>query len=194
MTLLQVTVEWGGFPGAPGYTNLHYTNAGIITSAVDNAVEASRKLFDDHKSLYASNETFTVSNEVKEFDIVTGALIGLHSPGTPAAVVTGSGSASMGPGPAGACVSLGTDGVNRGRRVRGRVFLVPIAVGWFQNDGTLVPATIPLIEGAFTTWRTSAAYETLVWSRPRLGAGGAAFPILSSTVRDRVAVLRSRRD
>lgn len=193
MTILEVTAVWAGFTGAPGYTTFHTTNEGLITTAVDNSVEAARKFFDDLKQQITNFMTVTISTEVKELDAATGELIGLHSPGSAPAPVTGLASA-LGSGASGGVIGWGTDGVNRGRRVKGRTFIVPMASTAYDTDGTLTSVCLTAMNTAATNYRTSAAYESLVWSRPRLGAGGAAFPITSHQVRDKAAVLRSRRD
>lgn len=193
MTILEVTAVWSGFTGAPGYTTFHTTNAGLITTAVDNSVEAARKFFDDLKQQITTFMTVTISTEVKELDAATGELIGLHSPGSTPAPVIGLASA-LGSGASGGVIGWGTDGVNRGRRVKGRTFIVPMASTAYDSDGTLTSVCLTALNTAATNYRTSAAYESLVWSRPRLGVGGAAFPITSHQVRDKAAVLRSRRD
>lgn len=193
MSILETTAVWTGLTGLPGYTNFHFTNAGIITTAVDNAVSGTRSFFVDASTTLPNGLTVTVSDEVKELDPATGALIALHTAttaGAPMVMAAG----APGPAPAGACIAWTTSGVNRGRRVRGRTFMVPLAISAYQSDGTLSAAYLSALSTAATNFRTSAAYESLIWSRPRAGAGGAAFPIVSSSVRDQVAVLRSRRD
>lgn len=193
MSILEITAKWSGFSGGPGYSTFHTTNAGIVTSAVDNSVTGVMTFFENIKAQLCTNTTIQVQAEVKELDPATGALVGLHTAAT-AGTKVGSGSPNQGPSPAGAVISWGTGGVNRGRRVRGRTFVVPMALQVFQADGSIDNAVVAALKSAATNYRTSSAYESLIWSRPRAGAGGAAFPILTSNVPDMVAVLRSRRD
>lgn len=192
-SILQGTIVWTGFSGAPGYTNLYTRFAGIITTNVDNMMTGMNKFCDDlHFSLPNSVHVRPVA-EIKQFDEATGALLGLHTPAPAPVDWAGSGGTTYA-SPVGACISWGTGGINRGKRVRGRTFLVPLAGAAFDTDGTLLPGFLGPLNGVATNWRTSSAYETVVWSRPRAGAGGAAFDILSHRIADKAAVLRSRRD
>lgn len=193
MSIFEFTVEWTGFSGAPGYSTFHTSNAGIYQTAIDNSATGIRQLLTDIAPALPTAVTVTLQQEVKELDAATGALIALASTTTVPTSQAGSGGAS-GPGPAGAVINWLTTGVNRGRVVRGRTFIVPCSVGAYQADGTLLDAVRTSLATSATTYRTSSAYESLVWSRPRSGAGGAAFPIVSSSVPDMAAVLRSRRD
>lgn len=194
VNILEVTVVWTGFTGAPGYTNLHTTAAGLIQTAVDNSVTGVHDFFTALAPNFPAAMKFDVQGEVKEFDPVTGNLAALHAPSSAPTQISGSSAYAFGAAPAGACIAWTTGGLNRFRRVRGRTFLVPLASNVFQDDGTLVAANLTSIRNAATGYRTSGAYESLIWSRPIAHAGGAAFPILTSAVADKVAVLRSRRD
>lgn len=193
MTILQGTITWTGFQGAPGYTNLHVRNAGIITTAVDNLVTGLQTMCTDIKSQEATGVTLTASQEVKEFDEATGALVGLHTSTVAVPPQVGAGGA-QGPSPVGGCISFTTNGVNRGRRVRGRLFVVPVAGNRFESNGSLAADFIAALNTIATNWYVTAARECVIWSRPRSGAGGAAFDIVSHHVTDQAAVLRSRRD
>lgn len=101
--------------------------------------------------------------------------------------------------PAGAMIQWETGAVVRGRRLRGRTFLVPLASNAFQADGTLSAATMDdLGDAAEVITRTTGA-QFLVWSRPVRAAGGAITEeglsrrINSATIPDRAAILTSRR-
>lgn len=192
MSLLRVVAVWTGFGGAPGFSDFYITNAGLKQTAVDNGAAGVRAFFDAIKGALPGVQ-IQVQQEVQELDTATGALIGIENTSTLLPVVNGSATAS-GPAPVGAVVSWSTNGVNRGRRVRGRTFIVPLNDAAFDGTGSLTTTTVNLLSAAATALRTSAAYEINIWSRPRSGAGGAAFPIESSHVPDMAAVLRSRRD
>lgn len=199
MSLFEVTTKWTGFPGAPGYTNFHVTNAGIYQSAVNAAVEAAHKFFTDVKDNFPAVVKFDVQQEVKELDVATGALIALASASTTPTQISGGSAYALGPGPSGGVVSWGTSGVHAGRRLRGRTFLVPLASNTYDDDGTLKTATITSLSTAAQNYRTSGAYESVIWGRPRAATltkpavVGEAFPIVSHRVPDIAAVLRSRR-
>ena len=194
VNVLEVTVLWSGFTGQPGYSNFHISAAGIKQTAVDNGVDGVFNLFEDWAPLFPAAMKFDIQTEVKEFDPATGILQALWAPSSSPTQISGSSAYAFGAAPAGICVGWGTNGLNRGRKVRGRTFLVPMASNTFQDDGTLTSSALTTARDGATAYRTSAAYESLIWSRPRAGAGGAAFPIITSAVKDKVAVLRSRRD
>lgn len=193
MAILEGTLVWTGWSGGPGYTVLHTTKAGITTTAVDNLVSALDHLADRLHFLVPNAVTLRASTEVKEFDPATGILANIYTSPVTVSSWVGSGG-TLFSAPTGACISWGTAGVNRGRRVRGKSFIVPLANGAYDTDGTLSAGFLAPLNVAATDWRTSSAYESVVWSRPRLGAGGAAFPITSHRIADKAAVLRSRRD
>lgn len=193
MSILQGTITWTGWSGAPGYTVLYTRNAGIITTAIDNTVTALNHMADQLHFLVPNSVTLTASKEVKEIEEATGALVSIHTSPVATPSWVGAGGTNFA-APTGACISWGTGGVNRGKRVRGRTFIVPLASGYYATDGTLTDAALTPLNALANDWHTSSAYAAVVWSRPRLGAGGAAFDITSHRVADKAAVLRSRRD
>lgn len=105
--------------------------------------------------------------------------------------------------PAGACIDWMTDTILDSHRVRGRTFVVPIGGEALQADGTLDPAAVTAFATAGGVAIAASAGNLIVWHRPRVAsagppavtarAGGVA-PITACRVRDKVAVLRSRRD
>lgn len=137
-------------------------------------------------------------SELAFFDDSDGEIIG-YSAATPGAAVTGDQSTAY-PAPAGAAVTWNTSTVVRGRRLKGRSFIVPMAQAAFDSSGTLSSATVTnhLAAGAALIAGAAALSSPLVvWSRP--GPEEDPFPgthgvVTGVTVRDKVAVLRSRRD
>lgn len=193
MTILEGHITWSGWQGGPGYTVLHITNAGIMTSAIDNLVGAMQHMADQLHFLVPNSVSLTPSKEVKEFDAATGELVSINTSPAAASTWVGAGGAAFA-APVGAVIGWGTSGVNRGRRVKGRSFIVPLSSGQFEADGTLTSGALASLNTVALDYRSSGGYESVVWSRPRLGVGGAAFPITSHRVPDMAAVLRSRRD
>lgn len=191
--VLQVTTVWSGFTGAPGYTNLFFRESGLISTAVDNAVAAVQAFWEDIQAWEGNDVTWTIDSQVKSFDEATGALQAIYSPSASPTPVVGDMN-DLGPIPAGVCIAWGTSGINRGRPVRGRTFIVPLGYLAWEGDGTPAASAMTAIRNAATDLRNDSGSELVVWSRPRLGAGGAAFEVNSSNVRDVSAVLRSRRD
>lgn len=192
-SVLKGTIRWTGFTGSPGYTTLWTRFAGIITTNVDNMMTGMNQFTNDIASALPNAVTVSPVAEIQQYDEVTGVLIGLHTPVPAPVPKVGTGGVNFA-APVGAVINWGTGGINRGKRVRGRTFLVPLAAGAFEGDGTLLNGFRVPLQNAATNWRTSSAYTSVIWSRPRLGAGGAAFDILTSSVPDKACVLTSRRD
>jgi hypothetical protein len=197
--MARVTINWTGFLGAPGYTNLYFsefTTGGDITqTVVDDAVDRTHTWIQAWDDGLPNTVTLTIDPSVEVIEDTTGDLLRFYTatPGTPNV----GGSTMPYSAASGACINWYTDGVRNGRRVRGRSFMVPIGSNGMENNGTLNGT-------ALGTWRTAtdlliASFEnsTLgVWSRPSAPAAtdGIWHKTTSMTIPDKAAVLRSRRD
>jgi hypothetical protein len=196
--LARVTINWTGFVGAPGFTNLYFSPAAgpdITQSVVDAAVAKTYTWMNQFTSSMPTAVNVAVDPSVEVIEYTDGKLAAFMT-GTPAAPQVG-GDAGTFSSASGVVTSWYTGGIRNGRRIRGRSFMVPMGPTAYQNDGTL--ATTKL-----TAWRTAAnnlianvdAARLAVWSRPS-GPGatdGIAYDVISAQVNDKVAVLRSRRD
>lgn len=193
MALVQVTAEWTGFNGGPGYSTFHFdaltpmADVGGIQSRVAN-------FFFEARSLLPTDVTVSVSPTSEVIDSESGELLEYVEIDEPLDSYTGAASGGYS-GASGAVVNWNTQTVNRGRRVRGRTFVVPLSGDSYDNVGTLT-------NQALTTLRSAAGRlmgdegdpDFVVWSRPRAGTGGALAPVVSYRVPDLAAILRSRRD
>lgn len=92
----------------------------------------------------------------------------------------------------GARVVWRTSGIRHGRRVVGSTFIVPLALGSYQSDGTLVDANVTTIKNAAQTLLGSQALRILSKETPGTNDGMSS-PVISVTVPDKVSWLRSRR-
>ena len=185
-TIRRAQVLWTGFNGAPGYSNFYGAGAA-------SAMNPLHDFFVGLKDMFPSQVHFHIPGGGDTFDDVTGELIGSWetNPGGWDVVSARSGIYSA---PIGAVINWRTAGINRGHKVMGRTFLVPLMGDQYQNDGSLADAAAAQIKTAAEQLVADFAGDLLIWSRPRSGAGGHAFPITSVTVPDKCAVLRSRRD
>jgi hypothetical protein len=199
--ILRIKINWSGFTGGPGYTNLHYeTTAGgaIDQAAVDSAVNKSAFFLSAWRPYQPLNLSTSVDTAVAEVDENTGTIQNYWT-GPTVAPGLGASSGVYAAG-SGACISLYTADVRNGRRVRGRIFMVPLGTASLEADGTLNST-------ALTAFRASAAsliddldpVRLTVWVRPTEIIGepfidGGAYAVTSYSVRDKVAQLRSRRD
>lgn len=193
MAITRVTAEWSGFSGAPGYSNFYFAAFGA-GDEVDLEVARVRALFNTLPTYLPAGVSVRVLQEAAILDESTGELLGYSQATTQPSQVTGTGIGSWSAA-SGAVLTWNTETIARGRRLRGRTFLVPLAVAAYDTSGTLAQAFMTAAtNGASALIGDGTGPQAVIWSRPRGGAGGSAGPITSSRVADRVSVLRSRRD
>jgi len=197
-SILRVTTQWSGFTGAPGWTVTHWgAGGGTLTEACDAATSAMRTFWDSLKTNFPTGITFQVLQEVPMLDVASGSLQDVLSATSTPAAVTGLGS-GVTAAPAGASVIWGTGTVRNGRRLRGRTYLVPLASTQYEANGSLTASAITSIGNAAQTLRSTVASPLMVFGRPDADVPGletgVAANVVSHSIRDLVAVLRSRRD
>nr|CRY96700.1 hypothetical protein [uncultured prokaryote] len=193
MAITRVTALWTGFTGAPGYSNFFFSafGAGDFVNAETARV---RGFFDAMKASLPSTVTVQVQQEAAILDEASGDLISYAQAEEPVVSVKGTASGAYS-APAGAVVTWNTETVARGRRLRGRTFIVPLGNIAYDPDGSLLSTAIAnLNAGAAALIGDGTGPQAVIWSRPRTGSDGSIGPITSSRVADKVAVLRSRRD
>ena len=194
MTLYRVKAQWSGFTGAPGFSVFHFDGPDSGTSSdPTKCVAAVAAFFGNLQDRFTRNVKIQVQSTVELIDTPTGDLLEFFDTPTPP-VMTGleSGGYSA---VSGANVSWLTNTVRNSRRVRGRTFLVPLASACYQDDGTLMQATIDDLNSAASNLR-SETLSLMVYGRPS-GKGatdGIAAAVTGHRVTDKAAVLRSRRD
>lgn len=194
MPLLQRTrVLWTGFLGAPGYTNLYARFVDAETTPPINHAEDVATLFTALRARMPRAVNVQIEQEVAIVDEDTGDIAGFQLlPFAPP--VEGNGVLGNWSAASGAAIEWRTSAVRSGRRLTGRTFVVPLAASAYDSDGTLVEQANTDIQLAANNYISESASEPVVWSRPRDGRLGWAGTIQQARVRDRVAVLRSRRD
>lgn len=193
MAITRITAVWQGFRGAPGYSNFFFGGAFEDETSVAAAAGAVRSFFfavRPHLPVDVSVAIQPVADIIDEANGNITSQLDFDSPDTVTGGGTGGYSAATG-----AVVNWNTAAYKNGRRIRGRTFLVPLAAASFDSQGDLDNATLGDLRSA-TDYLTSGASPLpfVVWSRPTGGAGGSAEPVVSATVPDLGAVLRSRRD
>lgn len=187
------TTKWQGITGAPGYTSLSFDGVSEDPESAAGMIAATIAFMDPLCDLLGTTTTLSIEPEVRFYDTATGDLEAIAAISPAPAELTG-GFGAQGPGPCGAVVSWTTAGINRGRPVRGRTYAVPLAAGCYQADGSLTSGTVTQLGACAAALAGDPDATFGIWSRPRLGAGGAFFPVTSWSVPDMAAVLRSRRD
>lgn len=193
MDMLKVTAQWSGFTGAPGYSTFYFAGGGGLISDAQQVADRVRGAFDTVKGIFPGSVKVAISPEVSVVDAATGVASAIRTI-TPGAVVAGSGTGNYSAA-SGAVVTWRTSDLRFGRRILGRTFLVPLAQGAYDADGTLsAPGMVNLNNFATALRGVDFDSEFGIWSRPRNGSGGVFASVDGHTVRDKVAVLRSRRD
>lgn len=197
--IIRVKVNWTGFVGSPGYTNLIFEptveSDPITQTLVDAAVTKVQTWVSSLRLDLPPAVVTGIDPQVAELDEQTGEIVGFWNatvsaaaPGTSATTTFTSGS--------GFCISWSTQGVRKGRRVRGRTFVVPIAGNMYEADGSLNNARL-------TAWKTNAdvlagdanGIRLVIYARTpgAIIPDGGAYDVISSTIKDRPAFLTSRR-
>lgn len=193
MAITRVTAEWTGFSGAPGYTNFYFRAFGG-GDFVNLETARTRSFFTAVSTFLPGGITINVQQEAAILDEVTGELINYVQADEPPAAVNGTAAGNWSAA-SGAVVTWNTEAIARGRRLRGRTFVVPVALAAYDTSGTLSTSFITALNtAAGNLIGDGTGPQAVIWSRPRGGTGGSVGDITSSRVADRVSVLRSRRD
>lgn len=193
MAIHRVTTVWGGFQGAPGYSNFFFTGDGSGGQAEESRSRVVG-LWNAINTELPNDVTLRTDPEVAVIDEATGMTTGFITIDTPATPSTGGDSTGYSAA-SGAVINWLTAGVRNGRRVRGRTFIVPLGGGAYQSDGTLTADALDALQaGAESIIGDAFDSGFGVWSRPANGSGGLFFEANGHRILDRVSVLRSRRD
>lgn len=197
--ILKVKAKWTGFSGAPGYSNFYFRDFSAGPPVVADAQAAAGKVntfFSSVKALFPSAVKIDVQTDCEVIEETTGALVDILNISALTQQV-GTAAAASYSAASGAVVTWRTSSVHRGRRVRGRTFLVPTANVAYDLDGTLQASTITTLTNAANALRDASTTPDLgIWARPSTtgASDGAWYAVTSATIPDMVAVLRSRRD
>lgn len=188
-TLHRLVVQWQG-PMVVGnaVSVLHWDgsdNAAPPVAAVSAAFEAAKALFPVNLHIIVPGSGDTIEDTTGELTDVWTASGGDDIEGT-GAYGTAAG--------AGACIGWTTGGIINGRKLRGRTFIVPIHTMNYDDDGTLAPSSMVVLNGLANALQ--AAGPLAIWHRPTTvgGSDGNSYGVIANKVRDKVAFLSSRRD
>lgn len=205
-TLYRVRTTWSYTPGGPGYTNLYFGTTDPLAAGAQTAVNDVQAFWNAIKGLIPQTVVLQVDPLVVMVEDVTSEQVGEIGVATPPAAITCTGTGLFA-APAGCTVQWNTVSFLYGRRVRGRSYIVPLVGSAFEANGTLAAAGNTTLTNAAAAL-VAGGSNLVVYTRRRLakpadpttGApavtarpGGSSL-VISSTVRDIAAVLRSRRD
>lgn len=197
--MLRVKVNWTGFVGGPGYTNLYFDDpaGGFHTQEAADAVVAATDIWlDAWASSIPVGTSILVDPTVESVHDTSGDMYAFWSTvpdGVRAGASAGGYSAA-----AGACVNWYTNGIRNGRRIRGRTFMVPLGGSALDATGTIDNTKLGIVRTATETFLgpVIGAVQLGVWSRPSLPGveDGEWHATTAYTIPDKTAVLTSRRD
>jgi hypothetical protein len=187
--IFQIRSVINGFTGGPGYNQLYF-DAGSGTLGAQSATDAVMAFWSSLSVQMPSSVSIAVQNDVSKLDDSTGDLISVETV-TGGTAGPGGSSAPYAAG-VGACISWTCAEVHLNHRLRGRTFVVPLASAGYQSDGTLVDSVKAAIQTNAATLNGHADFG--IWGRPVNGLNGLFGHVQAVNVRDKVAILRSRRD
>lgn len=208
VTMVKIKVNWAGFQGAPGLSAFYFRDFEGNDDQLAYAQNASDKVnywCENVATVIPSGVTLKVATDVELIESESGELVDV---GTITSATTHSNNGHVGQAyaaAAGAVINWRTASVHRGRRVRGRTFLVPLAGTEFESNGTLGGNAITKLTAAanalllvgtaprFGVWARPQIVENADGSRTKIN-NGQWYPATSFNVPDMSAVLRSRRD
>jgi hypothetical protein len=203
---MKVQAVWTGFSGAPGYSNFYFLTTDPISASALAAANKVRTFFQEIRFQMVTGSSVEFPSVVQVLDDVTGNIeqeVGITAP----AAMPGQAASQIYAAPAGAAVKWSTSTFRDGHKMVGRTYLVPLAGVALQNNGTLDDTVKATIATAALNLRTSTP-TLVIYSRPRKAKAaeridgsdavsarvGLAAPVTASSVADKIAVLRSRRD
>jgi hypothetical protein len=197
--ILRIKINWTGFIGSPGYTNLYFEPINeadpwtqVMVDAAHTKVQTWMVVI---KGYLPINTTITVDPQAVEIDENSGHIQSywnIVAPTLQNGTMAGAYTAGTG-----FCISWSTNGIRNNRRVRGRTFVVPLGGASYDASGTIENASLVALRNAANALHAdSNGVRLVVWSRPTglLEIDGGAYDVQSANINDKVAYLSSRRD
>jgi hypothetical protein len=192
-TIQEIRVPIAGLDGGPGVA-VFYAPSGDTT-----AVAALVTFYNAIKNFHPGGVAWTVPSSGDTINDANGELVGTWTQSGGATVTSTSAAGAYAAG-VGARVLWQTSGIVHKRRVRGSTFLVPLLGANYQNNGTILDATVTSLQNAVNTLVGSSSLQ--IWSRPHKETppnpnnpdrDGASYEVTAGVVSDLVTTLRSRR-
>lgn len=192
--IFRSKIVWSGFPGAPGYTVFHaHSFEADPTQEANDFAAAVGAFAVNIATLLPNNVSVLRHQEVEVLEDTTGTLETVVQVNA-LAPVQGTGGLNYS-APVGGVISWGSSRVRKGRRMRGRTFVVPMASAAFENNGSLTSTAQAALLDAGNKLRDHATSQLVIYGRPTpLATDGESGTVETVRVPDLAAVLRSRRD
>lgn len=191
----KIVAVWTGWSGGPGFSNFYF-GGNAAGSQLDSAAARVHAFFSAITLCLPTPITITIQPTAQNLTPGDGQISDEKPIATPGAPIVGAGGTDFA-SPVGACIIWRTGTTVNGRLLKGKTFLVPLATSVYDVDGTLDPSRLTELRQAATQLATSPGsapeLDLVVWHRPVAGSGGSMAPVISATVNDRAAILKSRR-
>jgi hypothetical protein len=203
MAVLRVKSRWT-IPGAGvAYSVMHFGDGGDPqgdNTDADNSTLAVSTFFSGIMQYVPSVVQVKVESDVELLSAESGELITVLQSAERNVLTGGAAANQTWAAPAGACITWNTAGIrtvtSTPRRVRGRTFLVPLASGAFDIDGTINSVAMTALNNAATGLRGNFSNQQFgIYARPSKtpSVPGAFHTITGHRITDQAAILRSRR-
>ena len=184
-TIARVPVTWTGLPGLPGVSVFYWD----FSTAAD--LSALNTFFTAVRGLFADALSWSIPGSGDNIDDTDGTLNGSWV-ATGSGTITGNGGGGSYPAGVGTRIRWNTSAIVDGRRVRGSTFMVPLLGSSYDISGTIGSTPLTTLRNAADALAANGGL--LIWSRNQPGStDGVSSPVVSATVPDQVATLRSRR-
>lgn len=189
MPYSEITWVWNGLPSGLGYTKFRF--AGELNSTDLSTAAANSRTFLNTIAAYIKTGWTLVCNGAGTTHQTDGTLITDVALSPVPAQIAGTNNGNYAGG-VGARVTWETGAVLLGKRIRGATYLVPLTDSAHDTDGTIGATLLTPLRTAATAFATSSP-PLAVWSR-RPGPVYAVTTVTGATVKDKSAIMRSRRD
>jgi hypothetical protein len=196
--LARLEVQLGGWTGAPGVSVLHFsegTSGGWgVQEVIDDFFDEVNTLLGTAAPVWVAGVTVTANPELRIFDAANGDLVDIVSPSDAPPIHTSTAAASPTSRATMGLVQFGTNEFLNGRRLKGRMFLGPIAAASIGNDGLITSALREAVPTWFEAITSGLGPRLAVWHRPTLLApeSGTWGDVTTVTVRQTPSYLSSR--
>nr|CRY97446.1 hypothetical protein [uncultured prokaryote] len=198
--MLELTTKWTA-AGSPGGLSVMYFDPELATPAEQR--DALSAAWEAARPKFASSTTWSVANNGRIIDSVTGGLTGTWAEGS-TTVTAGQGTGTPVSNSSMGLLRAATVIIHNGRRVKGRTFLPGLNTN-ILSSGQIIPGDAAVIASGFDNDFIASAFP-VVWSRPspalpvsekypegRPARPGLAVPVASYSCWTELAVLRRRR-
>lgn len=185
-SIVRIRTTLTGGPVVGGGLNVTHFAAGSTSGPA-----AVKAFWTSAATFMPNGVTITVPGTGDTVDELTGQIDGTWTASGGGTVTSSGGTTGWAAG-VGCRVWFATDGITRGRRVRGSIFVVPILANSYDPDGTLNSSVAGAISTMASTLAGVAAFG--VYTRPQSGLTNGKFhDVLAGVGADAVSWLRSRR-